>query len=130
MFCLLPKSVRMRSSFLSRFEAPFLVLLSTAILGGFILQGCTTGCVVAHGMPGDEDEFKDVRLDDGSYEIILPYTDLVKCTQNSVPTGPIAGSRARALCPSGFEVLVEGLRRPSDGHTDEELVWHVMCSQS
>jgi len=54
---------------------------------------------------------------------------LVKCTQNSVPTGPIAGNRARALCPSGFEVLVEELRRPSDGHTDEELVWRVRCAQ-
>ena len=47
----------------------------------------------------------------------------------SVPTGPIAGNRARALCPSGFEVLVEGLRRPSDGHTEEELVWRVRCTQ-
>ena len=119
----------MRLSFPNRFKPQLLVPLCAAVLGGFILQGCTTGCIAAHGMPGEADEFRDVRLDDGSWEIILPYTDLVKCTQNSVPTGPIAGNRARALCPSGFEVLVEGLPRPSDGHTDEELVWRVRCAQ-
>jgi hypothetical protein len=119
----------MRLSFPNRFKPQLLVPLCAAVLGGFILQGCTTGCIAAHGMPGDEDGFRDVRLDDGSWEIILPYTDLVKCTQNSVPTGPIAGNRARALCPSGFEVLVEGMRRPSDGHTNEELVWRVRCAQ-
>ncbi len=106
-----------------------MVPLLAAIFGGVILDGCTTGCIAAHGMPGEADEFRDVRLDDGSYEIVLPYTDLVKCTQDSVLTGPIAGRRARALCPDGFEVLVEGLRRPSNGHTDEELVWHVRCAQ-
>ena len=79
-------------------------------------------------VPSDDD-IVVVQLDDGSWEIILPYTDLVICTQNSVPTGPIAGNRARALCPSGFEPLAEGLRRPSDGHTAEELVWHVRCTQ-
>ena len=127
----------MRLSFLAccphplrdRFKSSFVVPLLAAIFGGVILDGCTTGCIAAHGMPGEADEFRDVRLDDGSYEIVLPYTDLVKCTQDSVPTGPIAGSRARALCPSGFEVLVEGLRRPSNGHTDEELVWRVRCAQ-
>ena len=118
-----------RGSQCGRLRPLALIPIAALIGAGVVLNGCTTGCIAAHGMPGEADEFRDVRLDDGSYEIILPYTDLVKCTQNSVPTGPIAGNRARALCPGGFEILVEGLRRPSDGHTDEELVWHVRCAQ-
>ncbi len=125
-----PLTGRSRGSQRGRLRPLVLIPLAALLGAGVGLNGCTTGCIAAHGMPDEADEFRDVRMDDGSYEIILPYTDLVKCTQNSVPTGPIAGSRARALCPSGFEVLVEGLRRPSDGHTTEELVWHVMCSQS
>ena len=118
-----------RGSQRGRLRPLALISIAALIGAGVVLNGCTTGCIAAHGMPGEADEFRDVRLDDGSYEIILPYTDLVKCTQNSVPTGPIAANRARALCPGGFEVLVEGLRRPSDGHTDEELVWYVRCAQ-
>ncbi len=114
---------------LGRLGPPVVIPLLALLCAGVVLNGCTTGCIAAHGMPGEADEFKDVRLDDGSYEIVLPYTELVKCTQNRVPPGPIAANRARALCPSGFDILAEGVIRPSDGHTAEELVWHVRCTQ-
>ena len=118
-FCLLPR----------RRPAMSVVFAFLALLcAGVAVEGCTTGCVAAHGMPGEEDEFKDVAMDDGSWEIVLPYTELVKCTQGQVPPGPIAMNRAQALCPAGFDLLVDGELRPSDGHTTEELVWLVRCS--
>ncbi len=102
-------------------------LIALSVSGGPLLSGCATGCLLAHGMPDEAEEFRDVKLSDNTYEIILPYTEMVKCVKHRVPPGGIARTRANNLCPGGFKTLVNGRLRPSEGPVAEELVWQIAC---
>ena len=105
-------------------------ILAVSIAGGTLMSGCATGCLLAHGAPDETEDIRDVKLADNTYEIVLPYTELVKCVQHRVPPGGVAGNRANYLCPSGFKTLVDGQLRPSKGPAAEEFVWQIECTDN